>query len=1219
MRIIFILLFTFSLNLGLQAQNSLWTSSAEVAPASEENPSEYLSFELDYANFSASLRRAPMQYTREAKENPVVVNLPLPDGRIEPFAVVESPTMAPALAAKYPFLKSYGGQGLHDKRLVLKFTIAPEGLQAIMKTKDGLSYISPLMEGQSNLYMAYYKRHLPNLEHAVCGVDDNTILPQNLSDEKIEKEINDLESSTSLRSADVVPLRTYRLALSCTGEFADRFGGTTASVMSAFNTAVNQLNMIFEQEASITFQMIPNNDENIYLDGPNDPFVNPGLGRELLNENNVYLNDQIGSANYDVGHIFTWFCTDGVAGIASLRGTCGPFKGAGVTCHSSTNLVGTINTVMAHEIGHQFGAQHSWNHCPGSDDQRSGSTAFEPASGSTIMSYAGVCNGGQNLQSTNDIYFNNGALEQIYRFSREEEGNDCAIITQTSNNTPDLNLPYDNNFSIPMDTPFKLTAEGSDIDGDVITYCWEQHDIGPELSLEQANSLGAGAGTAPLIRSYQPSTSPTRYVPRLNDVINNFSPDSEELPKYSRRLTFRCTARDNISGNGGLTWEEMFFRTTDSAGPFRVNTPDNSTAWIMGEEKEVSWLVANTDNATVNCQKVNILLSVNGGFDFDIMLVANTPNDGTETIIVPNVASSQVRIKVEAANNIFYDMTNTNLRIEAPADPSLYVKVGSACQQVCLPAMATIDFETDALSGLMGNATYSVEGLPMGAVAVFGANPADPAAPNTLSLDLNNVNFHGIQEMTLVAEVAGAATIRRTFSVDFVSNDFSALSLDMPAQGAQGISDVPSFSWASLPNLGSVRIEIATDPGFNNIVFSETGITGTSYQPSSALDKNTTYYWRLFPTNDCGEAAPTSVSVFRTESLSCTEFSASNLPLNISSIGMAVVEATINSTLAGNVNDVNVKKIKGVHDLVKHIDVSVVSPSGKEVLLFTDLCGNTTQFDLGFDDEAASNMIPCPPTDGLAYVPAENLSEFNNEAGSGPWVIRAAVNNTQGNGGTITDAVIELCSNVATNNPSLTTNEQLCVKPGEQNPINADVLLAGHPNSIPADQLVYTVVEAPASGTLRLGGSALTAGSTFTQQNINDNSLIYTNDLNNSATADAFRFDISGGGGWFGAPLFNILIDAACVTSTRNIYEKDGLTLFPNPAQSNINLRFEESINSDLQIRIFNVQGQLLYQGAHAINGQILGLQTRSLSSGLYIMEVQSEEKLYSQKFNIQR
>ncbi|MEM1323341.1 MAG: reprolysin-like metallopeptidase [Bacteroidota bacterium] len=1216
----FIVLALLSSNSFAQEFQNFWsnTNGAELnLPGSmtqEELPHHYKTFKLEYDQMHAALRRAPMEYSRDAESRSFVIELPLPNGQMEPFRVVESPVMMPKLAAKYPMIKTYGGYSLRDETVAMKFTFSPVGLQAIIATPKGLAYINPVASGQTAYYISFYFHDIKHHEPIVCGVghEPMEVGQHPLKGIHLNKDIRE-HARVQSRGSDPVQLRTYRMALASTAEFAPWAGNTMQGVMTAMNTAVGQLNLIFEIEAAIRFMLIDDNDKLIYLDGATDPYANPTVGSQLLTPNQQVLDQEVGSENYDVGHVFTGPCSD-LAGVAQLASACGTGKGRGVTCFNTTDIIARVNTVMAHEIGHQFGASHSWNNCPGSQEQRAGSTAFEPGSGTTIMSYAGVCADGQNVQVTNDVYFHNGSLEQIYAFSRDGGGNDCPVLTETGNRTPELTMPDVDGLILPYNTPFDLTASATDPDDDEVTYCWEQFDTGP------LTPLGEPAGSSPTFRSFRPTTNPTRTFPRIPNIVNNITDDETEvLPTYSRDLKFRCTVRDNQAVGGGVTWEEVSLKVTDASGPFRVTNPNERITLEAGQLYEVNWNVANTDNNTVNCQNVNILLSENGGFNFPHTIATNVPNDGAHVIVVPNILGDDMRIKVEAADNIFFDISNRDFEIVSPATPGLFLDVQPFNQLVCLPATVEMDLNTDSILGFNTPVNYELRGLPAGATANFSANPATPTDNTNLTIDLNNTNTTGETMVELVAYANGLDTLRRTFFLDVVSNDFSALTLDQPVAGDNSVSDIPTFSWPMLDNVESVDIEVASSANFGNtIVTSETGITGTSYTVPVALDKNATYYWRLRPTNRCGTADFTGISAFRTLAQTCEDFTSTAVPVIIPSIGTPTVEIPLTVSLDGTINDLNILEVRGQHDRVRDLEVRVQAPDGKEARLFNGLCGNTQLFNLAFDDQAASDMIPCPPTTGLAYQPLDELSIFNGDNSQGEWKLVVEVIDDFGQGGGVQGFSIQTCSNVTSKNPFLINNDTLAVKPGEGNPITQDLLLADHEDVNDPRNIVYTVLKAPEHGTLFLVNFPLEVGSTFRQESINVGNLRYANDGNSNVDFDSFSFDITGGGGWIGIPQFNIKLDDDAVTNTTEVYNQNGLVLFPNPANATLNLLFEKKIEENLNIRIINIQGQILYNTVQRPGDQQLEISTATLSNGIYFIEIQGREQTFTRKFSVQ-
>ena len=275
------------------------------------------------------------------------------------------------------------------------------------------------------------------------------------------------------------------------------------------------------------------------------------------------------------------------------------------------------------------------------------------------MGYAGIC--APNLQSNSDDHFHNYSINEMVAFTVNGNGNTCASTSATGNGIPTVSGGVDG-LTIPISTPFELTATGSDPDGDAVTYNWEQYDLGPSTASGD-NNLTNPSGNQPIFRSFSSTTSPTRTFPRLQDLVNNTTTIGEHLPTYTRGLQFKCSIRDNRAGGGGFADDLKTLNVTANAGPFLVQAPNGGGTVVGNTQLPVSWDVAGTNGNGVNCTSVDIFLSTDGGYTFPTLLVAGTPNDGSASVLVPNVTTSQARIKVKASNNVFFDISNANFSI----------------------------------------------------------------------------------------------------------------------------------------------------------------------------------------------------------------------------------------------------------------------------------------------------------------------------------------------------------------------------------------------------------------------------------------------------------------------------------------------------------------------------------------------------------------------------
>lgn len=596
---------------------------------------------LDVAGMRRHLRAVPLE---SARRTPTILALPLPAGGFARFDVVESPILEPPLQERFPEIRTYRGQGIDDRTATVRLDLTPRGFHAMILSAQGTALIDPMVEGDTGRYLSRAKRDTLRGEPFHCLAHDRAGEPPRT------------DAPEALPLGDT--LRTYRFALAADGEY-------TATVclpeppgipcaLAQMTTGVNRVTGIFERDIAVRLTLIADEPLIIYTDGETDPYTNgnPAVMRE---ENQANLDAVIGTANYDIGHVFG----TGGGGIAVIGGVClAPHKGRAATGRPDPIGDPFYVDYVSHEIGHHFGSNHSFNGTDGfCGANRHASTAWEPGSGSTIMSYSGLCVT-EDVQFYSDDYFHVGNQIEMSNFLTSI--GICSANTPTGNTIPTVSAGPD--VTVPAATPFTLTATGGDPDGDALTFAWEELDLGAPGPPNTDN------GDRPIFRTYNPDHSPSRTFPRL-DYILDFDntpppvPVSESLPITTRSMLFRATIRDNRSGGGGVASDLMFANIISAAGPFKVTAPDTPVTWIQGTVEVVTWNVANTTAAPVSCASVDIRLSTDGGQSFPIVLAAGTPNDGSEEIMVPGVATTTARVKVGCASSPFFDISNTNFTI----------------------------------------------------------------------------------------------------------------------------------------------------------------------------------------------------------------------------------------------------------------------------------------------------------------------------------------------------------------------------------------------------------------------------------------------------------------------------------------------------------------------------------------------------------------------------
>lgn len=589
-------------------------------------------YQFDYEALSATLKKASDKYASKATS--ITIDFPNIEGELETYRIIESSVMHPDLQAKYPEIKSYIGYGIDNPTAYLRFSISPyKGLCGIILGKTRTEVFEPHPEKPTQ-FSVKDKADLGKIGDFNCETLDvaTTITNKN----------------SSLKDADDSIHRLYTLALSVTGEYSSFHGGTLPLVNAALAATLTNVNAVFENDFNVTLQLAADNDEVIYLNSNTDPYS--GFNN-YSNEVQNTLDTEIGSANYDVGHLLSAIGFDGNAGCIGCVCTNGQ-KGS---AYASDDNPGGFNfdiDLVAHELGHQFGANHTWTH----DGNEGTNVQMEPGSGTSVMGYAGIA-ASANIQLNSDPYFHAISIEQVTNFIKTTT---CATETNTGNTTPIADAGPD--LTLPIGTAFKLNGIGSDSDGDNLTYCWEQ------INENNANTIypnpNSGDSNAVLVRSFPPNTSPTRYIPNLSDLKFGVNANQwEKAPNVSRTADFRLTVRDNRLGGANNNHDDMRITFDPTFGPFEItsqNTPNIS--WSSGTSETITWNVNNT-NTLPGASNINILLSVDGGVTYT-EIVSDISNNGSHTLTVPNTPAESCRIMIAPTNNSFFAINSEDFSID---------------------------------------------------------------------------------------------------------------------------------------------------------------------------------------------------------------------------------------------------------------------------------------------------------------------------------------------------------------------------------------------------------------------------------------------------------------------------------------------------------------------------------------------------------------------------
>ena len=956
LRLVFSLYLLF-LVFSVQAQQSYW-SPAKTPPLQRgfgaKSPQGKVFYELDEEGFIKALQKSvntnsPLYFPNE-------------NGVLEPYSISDYASLSEGLQLKYPGIRSFKGEGAFGSMVFFSFS---KGLN----TQLSATFSSPNSAGFTFLekirntgqYVFYTTEDSENQDFICSTFEEETA-------ESIRASAGSMTARSSGAKASNVAakttVKTYRLAVAASGEYTQYHGGTLEGALTAINATVTRINAVFGRDLGVQLSLVASTTNVIYTDPETDPF-----GSDLNNEIQTTLTANIGEANYDIGHLFHQDNNNGNAGFVGA--VCQDNKkGSGFSSGQFPEGDTFDIDFVGHEIGHQFGANHTWSY-----ESEGTNVQVEPGSGSTIMSYAGIVSG-ENVATNASDYFHGVSILQILNYLDTYA---CESNELSTNDAPILEAL--NDYKLPLGTPFLLEAKASDPNTeDVLSYAWEQADNG----VVSAAIFGPQNPVGAAFRSLPPTTSPQRYFPKLiNIAANKLTTDTPSLTQWEtlasipRDYNFYVTVRDNASEGAGIKMGSTRLKVQSNVGPFFIRSQDSLQSYSGGQPITVRWEVARTNGPELNTKTLKALLSLDGGLSFSKTLATGIPNNGHYNLVLPNTNATNARLMLKAENNPFFAVNTADFEItQAPLALVFNPTFVSLCPESSVSLSGVIEYESTAEA-----AEISFLNLPSG----LSATPTLGTLSNTQTL---GITFSAAKEVVagtysitaLVESSSGSNSL--DFSITILPDTLDAPTLLSPSSGNTAVFLDTTLRWSAVNGASTYRVEVSETTDFDTLYYTNSTSFTQDYLVDLAPD--TTYFWRVIALNDCGGNIPSEVNSFTTAPENTQVKSADLLPITIGSNNPNTINASIEIKEDLPLASLEVS-LDIAHSYLSDLVVKLYAPSGKVAVLIANSCGQGENLVATFSDAApVFNCANDPAISGFVR-PLGSFEIFREDSIKGIW------------------------------------------------------------------------------------------------------------------------------------------------------------------------------------------------------------------------------------------